>query len=203
MTAKVSPEEVLKLARSKIVQSRELEACGVSRTRLRQLVASGILERLNRGLYMARDFDFDENISLAEVAIRCPKAVMCLLTALRFHDLTTENPQAVHIMLPLGSQRPHFSSPSLNVSWSSPAMLAEGVEERLMSGVTVRITSAAKTVVDCFKYRRTVGLPVAIEALHDAWNRRKASADDLWRYAKLCRMTNVMRPYFDSLMVRS
>lgn len=203
MTPKVSPEEALQLARSRIVQSRELEAYGVSRTRLQQLVASGVLERLSRGLYMARDFDFDENISLAEVALRCPKAVMCLLTALRFHDLTTENPRTVHIMLPLGSQRPHFPSPSLNVSWSSPLMLAEGVEERLMSGVPVKITSPAKTVVDCFKYRRTVGLPVAIEALHDAWNKKKASGDELWRYARVCRMTNVMRPYFDSLMVRS
>ena len=203
MRANTSEDEILRLARRKIVQSKELEARGVSRTRLRQLVASGTLERLNRGLYMAPDFDFDENISLAEVAMRCPKAVMCLLTALRYHNLTTENPQVVYIMLPQGSQRPHFSSPSVNVSWCNPTMLAAGVEEHLMSGVPVKITSAAKTVVDCFKYRRIIGLPVAIEALHDAWQQRKATADELWRYAKLCRMTNVMRPYFDSLMVRA
>lgn len=185
------------------MRSRDLEALGLSRTKLRQLVASGALERINRGLYMAPEFDFDENISLAEVATRCPKAVVCLLTALRFHNLTTENPRVVYIMLPLGSQRPHFSSPAVNVSWSNPVMLAAGIEEHLMCGVPVKITSAAKTVVDCFKYRRIVGLPVAIEALHDAWLQRKATADELWRYARLCRMTNVMRPYFESLMVRA
>ena len=192
----------LNLARRKIVQSKELEACGVSRGRLQQLVASGSLERLSRGLYMAPGFDFDENLSLAEVAIRCPKAVIGLLTALRFHDLTTENPEVVYILLPLGSKRPRMSSPSLDVSWSDPVMLAAGIEEHSMSGVPVKITSAARTVVDCFKYRSTVGLPVAIEALHDAWQKQKATAEELWRYAKLCRMTNVMRPYFDSLMVR-
>jgi predicted transcriptional regulator of viral defense system len=195
--------EIPEDARNRILRSKDLEAHGVSRTQIRQLVASGSLVRLNRGIYKAQDFDFDENISLAEVAIRCPKAIVCLLTALRFHNLTTENPQLVYIMLPLGSQRPRFDSPEVHVSWSNPAMLASGIEEHLMSGVPVRITSAAKTVVDCFKYRRLVGLPVAIEALHDAWHQKKATADDLWHHTRLCRMTNVMRPYFDSLMARA
>lgn len=199
VTRKIPEQEALDLARSKIAQSKELEAFGVSRVRLRQMVQMGLLERPQRGLYMAPDFDMDENFSLAEVAVRCPKAIMCLLTALRFHGLTTENPSVVYVMLPLGSQRPRISSPRLDVSWSNPKMLAAGIEEHRMDGVLVKISNPAKTVVDCFKYRSKIGIPVAIEALHDAWKRKKASADELWKLAALCRMTNVMRPYFESL----
>lgn len=191
----------LALARQKIVKAKELEALGVSRMQLQQLVHEGVLERLQRGLYMAADFEFDESLSLAEVALRCPKAVMCLLTALRFHHLTTENPSVVYVMLPVGSQRPQIAHPQIAVSWSDPNMLAAGIEKHVLCGVPVNITSPAKTVVDCFKYRSKVGLPVAVEALHAAWRQKKATADDLWKFATLCRMTNVMRPYFESLVV--
>lgn len=199
MSSGVSKGEVLSLAGKRILQSKELEARGVSRMQLRRLVAEGVLERTQRGLYMAKDFPVDAHISLAEVTARSPKAVIGLLSALRFHELTTENPSDVYIMLPVGTKRPRMTNPRLEVSWTKPEMLVSGIEEHVICGVKVRITSPARTVVDCFKYRSKVGLNVAVEALHDVWRKKKATADDLWKQAALCRMGNVMRPYFESL----
>lgn len=200
MVARTVKREVLSLARKKLVRSKELEARGLSRMQLRKLVAEGLLQKAQRGLYTARDAPIETHVSLAEVAARSPKAVICLLTALRFHELTTENPSDVYVMLPVGTQRPRITKPRLDVSWSSVAMLEAGIEEHLICGVRVRITSPAKTVVDCFKYRSKVGVNVAAEALQDAWRRKKAMADELWKHARICRMTNVMRPYFDMMV---
>jgi predicted transcriptional regulator of viral defense system len=134
------------------------------------------------------------------VAARSPKAVICLLTALNFHELTTENPSDVYVMLAVGSQRPRITNPRLDVSWASPLAYASGIEEHVICGVKVKITSPAKTVVDCFKYRSKVGINVAIEALRDAWHKRLVTTDELWKHAKINRMTNVMRPYLDSII---
>jgi len=134
------------------------------------------------------------------VAVRSPKAVICLLSALRFHELTTENPSDVYVLLPVGIQRPRITNPRLEVFWSSPAAYGAGIEEHMISGVKVKITNPAKTVVDCFKYRSKVGINVAVEALRDAWQKKKANATELWKIAKICRMTNVMRPYLESVV---
>jgi predicted transcriptional regulator of viral defense system len=193
-------KEVLALARTRIVRPKELEAHGLSRIQLRQLVDQGVLQKIQRGLYTAKSFPFEAHVSLAEVAARSPKAVICLLTALNFHELTTENPSDVYVMLAVGSQRPRITNPRLDVSWASPLAYASGIEEHVICGVKVKITSPAKTVVDCFKYRSKVGINVAIEALRDAWHKRLVTTDELWKHAKINRMTNVMRPYLDSII---
>lgn len=200
MVNRAMKKEVLALARKRIVRPKELEARGLSRIQLRELVDQGLLQKTQRGLYTAKNFAFDEHVSLAEVAARSPKAVVCLLTALRFHELTTENPADVYVMLPVGTQRPRITNPRLDVSWASPLAYASGIEEHVICGVKVKITSPAKTVVDCFKYRSKVGINVAVEALRDAWHKRLVTTDELWRLAKINRMTNVMRPYFESII---
>jgi predicted transcriptional regulator of viral defense system len=200
MLPETKKREVLNLAQKRLVRTRELESRGVSRMQLRKLVDQGVLQKAQRGLYTAPNAHVDAHVSLAEVAARAPKAVICLLSALRFHELTTENPSNVYVMLPVGVQRPRMSNPRLEVFWASPNAYRAGIEEHLISGVKVRITSPAKTVVDCFKYRSKVGINVAVEALRDAWRKKKASADELWKIARLCRMTNIMRPYFESIV---
>lgn len=200
MVAAATKKEVLSLARKRLVRSKELEARGLSRMQLRQLVDQGLLQKTQRGLYAAKNSPLHAHVSLAEVAARSPKAVICLLSALRFHELTTENPSDVYVMLPVGTQRPRITNPRLAVFWSSPVAYAAGIEEHVICGVKVKITSPAKTVVDCFKYRSKVGVNVAVEALQDAWRKKKATADELWKLARLCRMTNVMRPYFESIV---
>lgn len=200
MVNRAIKKEVLALARKRIVRPKELEARGLSRIQLRELVDQGLLQKTQRGLYTAKNFAFETHASLAEVAARSPKAVVCLLTALRFHELTTENPADVYVMLPVGTQRPRITNPRLDVSWASPLAYASGIEEHVICGVKVKITSPAKTVVDCFKYRSKVGINVAVEALRDAWHKRLVTTDELWRLATINRMTNVMRPYFESII---
>lgn len=192
--------EVLALARKRLVRPKELEALGLSRIQLRALVDQGVLQKTQRGLYTAKNFPYEAHVSLAEVAARSPKAVICLLTALKFHELTTENPSDVYVMLPVGSQRPRITNPRLDVSWASPLAYASGIEEHVICGIAVKITSPAKTVVDCFKYRSKIGINIAIEALRDAWHKRLVTTDELWKHAKINRMTNVMRPYLDSII---
>jgi predicted transcriptional regulator of viral defense system len=192
--------EVLALARKRLVRPKELEALGLSRIQLRALVDEGVLQKTQRGLYIAKNFPYEAHVSLAEVAARSPKAVICLLTALKFHELTTENPSDVYVMLPVGSQRPRITNPRLDVSWASPLAYASGIEEHVICGIAVKITSPAKTVVDCFKYRSKIGINIAIEALRDAWHKRLVTTDELWKHAKINRMTNVMRPYLDSII---
>ena len=198
MTATL-PKEIRSIAKKGVFRARDLAPVGVPRYRLGELVESGALRRTGRGVYMSQGADITEHHSLIQVAARSPKAVVCLLTALRFHDLTTENPEVVYVLLPKGMKRPRISSPQLDVTWASGDGYSHGIEEHRMSGVTIRVTSPAKTVADCFKYRAKVGIAVAAEALRDAWQKKKASAEELWQAAKVCRMTNIMRPYFDML----
>ena len=125
--------------------------------------------------------------------------MFCLLTALQFHELTTQLPRQVWIAMPRGSQVPRLDYPPIKMVQMTGAVYTAGIEEHLRDGVILRVFSAAKTVVDCFKHRNKIGLDVALEALKDVRAQRKASADELWRYAKVCRVANVMRPYLEAI----
>jgi predicted transcriptional regulator of viral defense system len=125
--------------------------------------------------------------------------VFCLLSALRFHDLTTQSPHDVWIAIGPKAWRPRVDGPKIRVFRFSGAALTEGVETHTIEGVTVKVYGVAKTVADCFKFRNKVGLDVALEALRESWRERRASMDDLWLYAKVCRVSNVMRPYLEGL----
>lgn len=193
-------EKLIDLARSQgLIRPRDLAPCGIPRIYLSRAVRRGQLERVGRGLYGLPDRDISAHGTLAEVARRVPKGVVCLLTALRFHDLTTQSPFQVWLAIDNKAGAPRLDYPPLRVVRFSGAALTEGVEEHVVDGVTVRVTSVAKTVTDCFKYRNKIGLDVAMEALRDAWHGKRMSSDDIWRCAKVCRVANVMRPYLESL----
>ena len=181
------------------VRSRELEAAGVARSQLSRLVAAGELARVARGLYALPDRSPDENEALAVVARRAPQVRFCLLTALRLHELTTQAPFEVWIAVGNKERAPRLSWPRLRVVRFSGAALEAGVEERAIQGMKIRVTSVAKTVADCFKFRQTVGLDVALEALREALRERRTSVDELWKQAAICRVTRVMRPYLEAL----
>lgn len=163
------------------------------------MVASGRLVRLGRGLYAAPGYQPGENQALVAVAQRAPKVVFCLLTALRFHDLTTQAPFQVWIAIGNKAHPPRLEYPPIRTVRYSAESLAAGVEERKVEGTTIRVTSIAKTVADCFKFRNKVGLDVALEALRDARRSKKVSADEIWRYASVNRVANVMRPYLEAV----
>jgi predicted transcriptional regulator of viral defense system len=192
-------QKILSLGQARVFRAKDVAALGISRMSLKRLVESGKLWRAERGLYTAPD-TLVSHQSLAEVSALHPNVVIGLLSALRFHVLTTENPAEVYLFVRKHSQKPKMEHQSLRVFWASDATFAEGIEEHLIAGVKVKITCPAKTVVDCFKFRNSIGVNVAAEALLDVWRSKKATADELWKYAELCRMTNVMRPYFEMMV---
>lgn len=193
-------ERLIKLVRSRgLVRPRDLEPLGISRISLTRAVSRGELERVGRGLYGLPGRPISAHGTLAEVARRVPKGVVCLLSALRFHGLTTQAPFEVWLAIENKALAPKLDYPPLRIVRFSGEAWTAGVEVHVVDGVSVRITGIAKTVADCLKYRNKIGLDVALEALREAWRNKRMSSDELWRYAKICRVTNVMRPYLDSL----
>lgn len=181
-------------------RSREIVAAGMTRSQISRMVNTGQLLRVARGLYAMPDYQSGEHGAVASVARRAPNVVFCLLTALRIHDLTTQAPFEVWIAIGNKDHLPQLRYPPLRTLRFSDEALATGVEFMRIDGVKVRVTNVAKTVADCFKFRNKIGLDVALEALRDARRAKKASADDLWRYAKVNRVTKVMRPYLEAVM---
>ena len=182
-----------------IVRPREIEAIGIPREYLLRLHGQGKLNRIGRGIYSLPGAAVTERHTYAEVAKRVPDAVLCLLSALAFHEITTQSPASVWIALGKGARKPAIVSPSLRVVRLTEPSLSEGIERQSVEGVTVRVYSAAKTVADCFKFRNKIGLDIAIEALKDCLRQKKATVNEIYRYAKICRVSNVIRPYMEAL----
>jgi predicted transcriptional regulator of viral defense system len=206
--------EVLRIVRtSGLVRGRDLAARGISPTHLQRLYEKGLLERSGRGVYFAADAPdrgneggashtaLGENLSLAEVCLRVPQGVICLLSALRFHNLTTQLPRAVWLALPTRAHIPTIDYPPVRVVRMGAASFAAEIETVAVgTGAPLRVYSPAKTVADCFKFRSRIGEDVALEALRDCLRKKAASVDDLWRCARVCRVANVLRPYLESVL---
>ena len=193
-------QQVLQLVRERVLlRARDLAHHGFSPTHLQRLYEQGLLVRSGRGVYMPAEAELDANGSLAEVALRVPTSVVCLLSALQFHGLTTQLPPHVWIALPSRAHHPHLDYPPVRVIRLSGAALTTGIESHMIAGVPVRLYTPGKTVADCFKYRNKIGLDVALEALRDCLHKRVATMDELWHYALICRVANVMRPYLESI----
>ena len=185
--------------RRPLLRARDLTAQGLPTVVLSRLVAAGKLERIARGVYSLPGRALSEHRSLAEVALRVPRGVVCLLSALRVHGIGTQAPFEVWMAIPNHSPTPRLDQPALRVVRMSGASLIEGIDPVEIDGVKVPVFNAAKTVVDCFKYRNKIGLAVALEALRDGWSQRKLTMDALWHYARVDRVANVMRPYMESV----
>jgi predicted transcriptional regulator of viral defense system len=198
--AETHAERVIERVRQAgLVRPRDVRDEGIPSATFRRLEQQGILRRAGRGLYMLADASqVTEHHTLAEACMRVPHGVVCLLSALRFHDLTTQAPFEVWLAIETGKWRPVVDYPPLRIMRFSGAAFTEGVEEHLIEGVTVRVYGVAKTVADCFKYRNKIGLDVALEALRDVRSRRLATNDELWHYAQVCRVANVMLPYLEA-----
>lgn len=193
---------VLALAKRRpLLRARDLTAQALPTVVLSRLVAAGKLERVARGVYSLPGRALSEHRSLAEVALRAPRGVVCLLSALRVHGIGTQAPFEVWLAIPPHTPTPRLDQPSLRVVRMSGPALTEGVELIDIDGVRVPVFNANKTVADCFKYRNKIGLDVALEALRDGWAQRKLTMDALWHYASVNRVANVMRPYLESVAV--
>jgi predicted transcriptional regulator of viral defense system len=185
--------------RQHIIRPKDLERVHIPRNYLTRLVQRGQLQKLERGIYTVESLPASEHISLLEVCRKAPKAVICLLSALHFHEIGTQVPHEVWIAIDGKAWTPRITSPRVRIIRFSGDALHFGVQEKQVTGGKIRVFSPAKTVADCFKFRHKIGMDVALEALRDCYRQKKASMNELFEAAKVCRVANVMRPYLESL----
>jgi predicted transcriptional regulator of viral defense system len=193
-------QQILALARKTgVLRSRDIEAHGIHREYLRRLEQQGLLIRTRRGIYTLLETDFTEHHSLVEASQRVPHGIICLLSALRFHEITTQAPFEVWLAIHGKARPPSETLLPLHIVYMSGNAFESGIETHQLEGSPVQIYNLPKTVADCFKYRNKISLDVALEALRESWRDRRCTMDELWHYAKICRVSNVMRPYLESL----
>lgn len=193
--------KVLDLARkSGILRPRDLRSKGLPTDYLWRLHQKEKLEKVGRGMYAIPGAGLSEQQTIVQAALRVPHGVVCLLSALRFHDLTTQSPFEIWMAIDGKARSPKEDIIPLRIVRFSGKALTAGVETHSIEGVKVKVYNPAKTVADCFKYRNKIGLDVAIEALRDCWRKKRATTNQLWHYAKVCRVARVMRPYLESLV---
>jgi predicted transcriptional regulator of viral defense system len=193
-------KQVLDLARATgVLRARDLKAHGIHREYLRRLEHQGLITRSGLGIYTLLGTDFTEHHSLVEASQRVSHGVVCLLSALRFHRITTQAPFEVWLAIHGKARPPKEKMLPLHIVYMSGNAFQAGIETHFLEGMPVQIYNLPKTIADCFKYRNKIGLDVALEALQECWRDRRSSMDELWQYAKVCRVNGVMRPYLESL----
>lgn len=182
-----------------VLRSCDLKKYKIPRVFLTRLVKQNHVEKIARGLYRSPEFAVSENDTLLQVMQKTPNAVICLLSALQFHALTTQMPRAVWIAMPRGSHTPVIDYPPIKMIQFSKKSYLAGIQVIKEKNLVLRIYNPAKTIADCFKHRRKIGLDVAIEALKSAIDAKKATYDELFYYAKINRVQNIMKPYLESI----
>jgi predicted transcriptional regulator of viral defense system len=193
--------QILDLIEAKqVIRPKDLSALGIPGQYLSQMAKAGLIEKIDRGLYASPNRELNENVQLIEITQKVPNAVICLLSVLRFHELTTQAPFETWIAIDRKARRPEIQYPPTRIVTFSSACLSEGIEVHEINGVNVKMFSIEKTIADCFKYRNKIGIDVAVEALKEAINEDKITLNDLWHYSKICRVGNIIRPYVEALL---
>jgi len=183
-----------------VLRTSEAIRFGIHPRTLYAMRDAGVLECLSRGLYRIADMPPLSNPDLVAVALKVPTGVICLISSLAYHELTTQIPHEVYLALPRGAEPPRLDHPPVRIFWFTGKAFAEGVGIHEVDGVQVHIYSAEKTLADCFKYRNKIGVDTAVEALKRYINSRRVKVDKLMAYARICRVEKVMRPYLEALL---
>ena len=183
-----------------VLRTSEAIWLGIHPRTLYAMRDAGVLECLSRGLYRIADLPHLSNPDLVAVALKVPKGVICLISALAYHELTTQIPHEVYLALPRGAEPPRLDHPPIRIFWFTGKAFAEGIDTHKVDGVPVRIYGVEKTLTDCFKYRNKIGLDTAVEALKAYVSGRRIDIDKLMVYARTCRVEKVMRPYLEALL---
>jgi len=183
-----------------MMSTKDAISAGIHPRTLYAMRDEGVLERVSRGRYRLSSMPALSNPDLVTVATRIPRGVVSLISALAFHGLTDEIPHQVHIALRPGTEKPRIEHPPVHIIWFSGEAFTEGIEIHEIDGVDVQIYGAAKTIADCFKFRKKIGRDVALEALKTYRNRPDFNLKELIRYARIRRVENVMRPYLEALL---
>lgn len=198
---KSAEDAIMRMAHNAgMIRALEVREAGLHSEYLRGLCRDGRLVRTGRGLYALPDSNITEHHSIAEACKRVPHGIICLLSALSYHDIGTQHPHEVWMTIDRAKRKPRVEYPPIRTFRSSGPALVGGIEEIEIEGVPVRIYSPAKTVADCFKYRNRVGIDVAIEALREGWQARLLTVDELVRHARMCRVLKIMQPYMEAIV---
>jgi predicted transcriptional regulator of viral defense system len=200
-TANNAAYAIMKMARKTgVVRARKIRKAGLHPEYLRILCKSGHLVRTGRGMYELADGDFTEHHSLAEACKRVPHGIICLLSALSYHEIGTQNPHQIWMAIDRGMRKPKVDYPPLRIFRFSGPSLDEGILDTKIENIPVRVYNPAKTVADCFKYRNKLGIDVAVEALKECWRLHRCSIDELVYYARICRVQKIMQPYMEAII---
>ncbi|HIJ56893.1 MAG TPA: transcriptional regulator [Deltaproteobacteria bacterium] len=183
-----------------ILRTAQAIRAGIHPGTLYAMRDSGALEVVSRGVYRLANSPPLGNPDLVTVAARVPGGVICLISALAFHELTTQIPHEVHVALPRGAEEPRLDHPPIKTYRFTGEAFTEGVEAHELDGVSVRIYSPEKTLADCFKFRNQVGLDTVVEAVRFYRERRSIKVDNLMRYAGICRVKKIIRPYLEAIL---
>lgn len=186
--------------RGGVLKTGEALRAGIHPRTLYEMERRGILEKLVRGLFRLTDMPPLGNPDLVSVALKVPNGVICLISALAYHEITTQIPHEIYLSLRRGAEPPRMEYPPIRIFWFTGEAFTEGIGRYEMDGVQVRVYSPEKTIADCFKYRNKIGLDTAIEALKLYQERKRFKVDDLMRFARVCRVEKVMRPYLEALV---
>ena len=200
MKKEITNQIIQIIKRCGVIRPKEMDEYGIHRKYIHVLHHQGILIRIGRGLYTLPDTEPSENRSIAEAGKRVPSGVICLLSALRFHGLTTQSPHEIWMAIDHKARSPKEPAIPIRIVRFSGKALTSGIEQHKIEGVSIRVYNPAKTVADCFKFRNKIGLDIALEALRDCHRSRKCTMDELWKYGKICRVANIMKPYLESLI---
>jgi len=183
-----------------VLRMSEALYAGIHRRMLYSMLEAGVIEQLSRGLYRLADLPPLGNPDLVSVSLKIPNGVICLISALAYHEITTQVPHEVYVALERGTEAPRLNHPPLRVFWFSEESFTVGIEKHKIDSVPVRIYSPEKTIADCFKYRNKIGLDIAIEALKLYRERKRFKRDDLVKFSQVCRVGKIMRPYLEALL---
>ncbi len=173
---------------------------GIHRRMLYSMLEAGVIEQFTRGLYRLADLPPLGNPDLVSVSLKIPNGVICLISALAYHEITTQAPPEVYVALERGTETPRLSHPPIRIFWFSRQAFTTGIQTYKIDGVPVRIYSPEKTITDCFKYRNKIGLDTAIEALKLYREKKRFKPEDLMQIARACRVEKVLRPYLEALL---
>lgn len=197
-----SKNKILSFIREeKIIRPKDLARIEVQRHHLYQLVSEGKVEKIGRGLYTLPDTEFSEYHEFAEVSKSGPKSVICLLSALQFYNLTTQMPFEIWVAIGHKERKPKIDTAPVRIVRMSGDAFEKGVKTYEIDKIPVQIFSMEKTIADCFKFRNKIGKEVAIEALNEFITDDRGSIDELWYYAKICRVRKTMQPYLEAYSV--
>jgi predicted transcriptional regulator of viral defense system len=176
---------------------------GIHPRRLYDMRDEGVVEELSRGLYRLADLPPLSNPDLVTVALKVPTGVICLISALAYHEISTQIPHEVHVALPRGAEPPRLRNPPVRVFWFTGRSFTEGIQLHKVDGIALRVYSCEKTLADCFKYRNKIGLDTVLEALRLYRSRKRPNVDELMKFARVCRVGKVMRPYLEAVLYSS